>query len=389
MKITKLESFLANAGMRNFLFVRLRTDCGITGIGEASLEWQEQTVRTFLHEFLEEHYVIGANPFDVEATVGRMIRDQYQGGATAMTAISGVEIAMWDIIAKDCGKPLYQLLGGRCHESLPAYANGWYGGARSPEDYAERAKNVVNKGYTALKLDPFGVAWKELSRAGLERVMRILDAIRMAVGDEIGLMIEGHGRFNVETAVEIARALAPYHLAWFEEPISPDQVDLLTEIKSKTSIRIAAGERLYTLPEFYRLISKRAADIVQMDIAHCGGVLMSKKIASIAMAQELTVSPHCSIGPVALAAALHFDFSTPNCNIQEAFGEFDAPWRDALVQGWNPIRQGAFHLSDRPGLGLELDESEILRHPYVKNSFPSLWDDRWHESFTSVSADPQ
>src|SRR5579875_2858302 len=147
MKITKLETSLANAGVRNFLFVRLHTDRGITGIGEASLEWQEQTVRTFLHEFLEEYYVIGANPFDVESTVGRMIRDQYQGGATAMTAISGVEIAMWDI-----------------------NANGWYGGVRSPEDYAERAKNVINMGYTALKLDPFGVAWKELPRAGLERV---------------------------------------------------------------------------------------------------------------------------------------------------------------------------------------------------------------------------
>ena len=129
MRITRLETFLANAGLRNYLFLRVTTDTGLTGVGEATLEWQELTVQTLIHEWVEER-VLGIDPFDIEAVIGRLIRDQYQGGATIMTAISGVEIALWDLVGKACGQPVYKLLGGRCHERLPAYANGWYGGAR-------------------------------------------------------------------------------------------------------------------------------------------------------------------------------------------------------------------------------------------------------------------
>src|SRR5437867_7660884 len=167
MKIIRFESFLANAGLRNYLFIRLTTDTGLTGVGEATLEWQEKTVETLCHEWVEGR-VLGRDPFDVEAVVGGMIRDQYQGGSTVMTAISGVEIAMWDIIGKACGQPVYRLLGGRCHTTIPAYANGWYGGASSPREFAERARDVVARGYRAMKFDPFGTAWKELSREEAE-----------------------------------------------------------------------------------------------------------------------------------------------------------------------------------------------------------------------------
>src|SRR5881227_1359157 len=142
MKITRLETFLANAGLRNYLFVRLTTDTGLTGLGEASLEWQERAVQILLHDWVEPR-VLGADPRDVEKLAGDLVRDQYQGGPTVLTAISGVEIACWDLIGKACGQPVYRLLGGRCHERLPAYANGWYGGAQSPRDYAERARAAV------------------------------------------------------------------------------------------------------------------------------------------------------------------------------------------------------------------------------------------------------
>lgn len=383
MRIIKLETFLANAGLRNYLFVRLQTDNGLTGIGEATLEWQEKTVRTLIHEFLENRYIIGANPVDIEDLVSRMVRDQYQGGATVMTAISAIEIALWDLVAKDCGKPIYQLLGGRCHDVIPAYANGWYGGARTPEEYAERARQVVGMGYRALKLDPFGVAWKELSRQEFQKSIQLVEKVRDAVGDEVEIMIEGHGRFNVEASLELAQAIEPYRPAWFEEPVSSDKVEMLETIKSRTGVRIAAGERLYAVSDFFRLAARRAADVVQMDVAHCGGILTSKKIAAIAAAQDLAISPHCSIGPVALAAALHLDMCTPNLSFQEAFGEFEAGWRDSLVFGWNPVRHGLLQLSDVPGLGLELNEAEIAQHPYVRNSFPTLWDGGWYENFTS------
>src|SRR5437762_8193721 len=158
MKITRLESYLANAGLRNYLFLRLHTDTGLTGVGEASLEWQEKAVQSLLHEWVETR-IVGRDPFDVEAVIGTLIRDQYQGGATIMTAISGVEIALWDLIGKACQQPVYRLLGGRCHSTIPAYANGWYGAARTPRDFAERARAAVARGYRALKFDPFGTAW--------------------------------------------------------------------------------------------------------------------------------------------------------------------------------------------------------------------------------------
>src|SRR5215475_8289 len=162
MKLTRFETFLANAGLRNYLFLRLTTDTGLTGVGEATLEWQERTVQTLCHEWVERQ-ILGRDPFDIEAIVGGMIRDQYQGGSTVMTAISGAEIALWDLVGKACGQPVYKLLGGRCHDRLPAYANGWYGGADSPSEYAGRARAAVAKGYAALKFDPFGAAWKDLS----------------------------------------------------------------------------------------------------------------------------------------------------------------------------------------------------------------------------------
>jgi galactonate dehydratase len=377
MRITRFETFLPNAGWRNYLFIRLTTDTGLTGVGEASLEWQEKTVETLCHEWVEER-VLGKDPFDIERVVGGMIRDQYQGGSTVMTAISGVEIAMWDIIGKSCGQPVYRLLGGRCHQKIPAYANAWYGGARSPQEYAERAKEAVARGYSALKFDPFGSAWKDMSSDEIEAAVALVAAVREAVGPKVGLMIEFHGRLSVSCAIETIRRLERFDPVWCEEPVAPESLDLLTEVKGQVRTTIAAGERLYTMADFYRLVALHAADVVQMDVAHCGGILVSKKIAAIAAAQDMRIAPHCSIGPVALAACLHFDMSTPNFMIQEAFGEFDVSWRNSLVGGWNPIKNGEFVLLDSPGLGLDIDENAIAAHPYVKNPFPSLWDSEWH-----------
>lgn len=381
MKITKLETFLANGGLRNYLFLRLHTDTGLTGVGEATLEWQEKTVETLLHEWVERR-VLGRDPFDVEAVIGGMIRDQYQGGATVMTAISGVEIALWDIIGKSCGQPVYRLLGGRCHERLPAYANGWYGGAAAPRDFAERAREVVGRGYRAMKFDPFGVAWKDMSADESELAVERVAAVREAVGPAVEIMVEFHGRLSAGCALDTIRKLERFRPAWCEEPVVPESIELLAEVKHKVNAPIAAGERLYTQADFYRLISRRAVDVVQMDVAHCGGILHSKKIAAMAAVQDIRVAPHCSIGPVALAAALHFDMCTFNFMIQEAFGEFDVPWRNQLVRGWNPLRNGEFFLDDKPGLGLDIDLQAIAEHPYVANAFPSLWDDAWAKDFT-------
>lgn len=381
MRITRLETFLTHAGLRNYLFVRLTTDSGLTGIGEASLEWQERAVQTILEDWLAEQ-IVGVDPFDLEAAIGGLIRDQYQGGPTALTAISGVEIACWDLIGKACGQPVYKLLGGRAREQLPAYANGWYGGAQGPADYAELARAVVAQGYRALKFDPFGVAWKTLSPAQAQAAYDITAAVRQAVGGAVDLFIEFHGRLSVAAATEIGRRLAPLRPAWYEEPVTPHSLDHLREVKQALDVPIAAGERLYMLEEFARLAALRACDIVQLDLAHCGGLHMGKKVAALTQAADQQLAPHCSIGPVALCAAVHFGWATPHVRIQENFGDFDVPWRAALVRGWNPCAGGQYRLPTEPGLGIELDLEAIAQHPPQKNPFPSLWDDRWLKKLT-------
>jgi galactonate dehydratase len=317
--------------------------------------------------------------------VGGLIRDQYQGGATVMTAISGVEIALSDIIGKACQQPIYRLLGGRCHTRLPAYANGWYGGAHTPRDYAERAKEAVGRGYRALKFDPFGTAWKELRAEESDAAVERVAAVREAVGRPVGLMIEFHGRLSPGAAVGMIQRLERFEPLWCEEPVAPECLELLAEVKRQVRTPLAAGERLYTLADYQRLTTLRAADVVQMDIAHCGGLGISKKIAALAAVQDLRVAPHCSIGPVALAACLHFDMSTPNFMIQEAFADFDVPWRASFVHGWNPMHNGECVLTDEPGLGLTLNEKALADHPYVANAFPSLWDKEWLTDFTQTS----
>ena len=381
MKVVKLETFLTNAGLRNYLFLRLTTDTGLTGIGEASLEWQEQTVQTLIHEWVEDR-ILGIDPFDIEHVIGGLIRDQYQGGSTVLTAISGVEIALWDLIGKACGQPVYRLLGGRARERLPSYANGWYGGARTPAEYAAKAREVVARGYRGMKFDPFGTAWKEMTGEEMAEAERIVAAVREAVGDDVALMIEVHGRLSVGCAIEMGRRLALYRPAWYEEPVTPLSLDLLREVKQTLPFPIAAGERLYTLEEFQRLLSIRACDVVQPDLAHCGGLWIGKKIAALAQVQDVNVAPHCSVGPVALCAAIHFGWATPNVLVQENFSEYDVLWRGELVNGWNLVRQGEFALPEGPGFGIELNVEACARHPYRKNSFPSLWDRNWIEEFT-------
>jgi galactonate dehydratase len=338
-------------------------------------------VRTLIHEWAEAR-ILGTCPFDIERTFGEMIRDQYQGGSTVMTAISALEIACWDLIGKACGQPVWRLLGGRARESLPMYANGWYGGAQTPEDYARKAREVVARGYRGMKFDPFGQAWKHLSPNEADHAHDVVAAVREAVGPEVQLMIEVHGRLSVRAAIEMGRRLAEFDPAWYEEPVTPHSLEQLREVREALPFPMAAGERLYMLEDFARLAAMRACDVVQLDLAHCGGLGLGRKIAALCEAHDLRMAPHCSIGPVALCAAVHFGWATPQVMVQENFGDFDAPWRPALVGGWQPGRDGFYDLPERPGLGIELDDAQIARHPFVQHAFPSLWDGRWVREFT-------
>jgi galactonate dehydratase len=198
--------------------------------------------------------------------------------------------------------------------------------------------------------------------------------VRQAVGDGVELMIEVHGRLSAGCAVEMGRRLQPYRPAWYEEPVTPNSLDLLREVKQALPFPVAAGERLYTLEEFARLTAMRACDVIQPDLAHCGGLWIGKKVAALAQAHDLRLAPHCSVGPVALCAALHFGWATPQVAIQEHFGDYDVPWRDELLFGWNPVSasqgqgQGEFVLPQGVGLGVELNIEACARHPYKRDT---------------------
>ena len=384
MKITKMTKLFVNAGIRNWLFVKLHTDENIAGYGEASLEWQERAVDSFIDEFVTK-YVIGANPFEIEKLFIRLYRGQYEGGAVAMTAISAVEIACWDIIGKYVGQPIFNLLGGKCADPMRAYANGWYGGERKPSVIAEQAKKVVAKGYTALKFDPFGIAWKEMTKAELRKSIDLVSAVRDAVGDDVDIIIEGHGRLSFNTALECVHEIEHLNPLWFEEPICPENLELLSEFRSRCNIRIGAGERLYTFYDFARLIEHHAADVIQFDVSHCGGILAAKKIAAMAYPYDIMVAPHCSTGPIAYAATLHVGVTIPNLLIQEAFHEFDVSWRTSVVGGWNPVHDGIVEASENPGLGVEVNEVVAREHPFKQHAFPSLWEEDWYERFSQKS----
>ncbi len=386
MKISKLDKYFINAGIRNWLIVKLTTDQGYIGYGEGSLEWQERGVDAILDEFGEK-YILGANPFNIEDLFMRLYRGQYEGGAIPMTAISAVEIACWDIVGKIAGQPVYNLLGGKIACPLRAYANGWYGGDPRPLAIAEQAKEVVRRGYTALKFDPFGIAWKELGTKGLESSLGLVAAVRDAVGPRVDILIEGHGRLSFSSALTFAREVESLKPFWFEEPIAPESVELLSELRSKIHFRVAAGERMYTFNDFERLISLHAVDVLQFDVAHCGGILASKKIAAMAYPKDIMIAPHCSIGPVATAATLQLAVTLPNMLLQEAFDEFDVPWRSETVGGWKPWRDGFMHPSDKPGIGVEVNESVAFQHPFRENAFPSLWDDKWYAGFFQNTQD--
>jgi galactonate dehydratase len=256
-------------------------------------------------------------------------------------------------------------------------------------DFAERARDVAARGYRALKFDPFGTAWKSLSRQAEAEALAIIDAVVDAVGPSVLPIIEFHGRLAAPDATRFMRKLEEREILWCEEPVAPENLEPLAEVKAATSLEVSAGERLYTVADFYRLAALRACDIVQMDIAHCGGLLVSKKIAAISAAQDMRVSPHCSVGPVAFAAAIHFAYSTPNMTLLESFAEFDVDWRSDLVGGWNPLANGRLALPDQSGLGLDISETAIRAHPYKPLAFPALWDSAWTEDFTGASDVPR
>lgn len=381
MKITKITPLVLGTPWRDLLFVKVETNDGLIGVGETRPLNRTATVQAYLQE-AAPRYILGQDPFEIERLTQAMFRGDFgRAGEIVMTAMALVEIACWDIIGKALNQPVYRLLGGAVRQKIKAYANGWYTVERTPEEFYAAAQAAVAKGYRALKFDPFGAGFYELERAEKNRVIALVEAVRSAVGPEVEILIEMHGRFNPATAVEMAQALAPFQPGWYEEPVPPENLRALkkaAEAIAPLGVPVAAGERLHTPYEFRELFELQAVDIIQPDITHYGGLLNVKKLAAWAEAYYMLVAPHNVGGPVSTAAALHFAACTPNFKIQEHFNDFADSYVLDAAPGLPKVEEGYFALPGGPGLGVTLDEEVIAAHPPQGAHF-NLFKEDWHK----------
>lgn len=362
MKITQVKTFVVNVYRTNFVFVKLETDSGLSGVGEGTLEYKERALLGAVEDLKD--YLIGQDPRLIEKHTFMMYRESYwRTGPVLMSAISAVEMAMWDILGKSCQMPVHALLGGAVRDEIKMYANGWFAGADTPEEFAARARAAVTKGVRALKWDPFRSAYLTLDRRQFAQAIDCVAAVRQAVGNDVDLMIEGHGRFNVETAVRVAAALAPYEPMFFEEPVPPDSLDALAQVHRRSPVPIAAGERIYSLSQFHDFLRRGCADFFQPDVSHCGGILAVKKMAAMAEPCYISMAPHNPSGPVANAACLQLAGCTTNYAILEIMLT-DVAWRRQLTNEAVEFHDGAIRIPGGPGLGVELNEAACAGHPF-------------------------
>lgn len=378
VKITGIEplgvTIQFHASRRPWLIFKLLTDePGLYGIGEASLNSYDSQILSIMQEWVQ-HYLAGKDPMHHELHWTRLYQDTWaRGGALGTTALSGIDIALWDLKGKILHRPIYELLGGPMQNQIRVYANGWYTGSGTPEQMAGWARTVVEKGFDAMKFDPFGTKshytiTPEEAQLAEDRVA----AVREAVGPHVEILVEVHAKFNVATAIHLGQRLEQYRPFWFEEPVSQENVSEMAQVRRNIRIPIATGERLFTKFPFFELIKHEAVDILQPDICNAGGITELKKIAAIAETQHLSMAPHNTNGPVGTVASFHLAASMPNFLIQEYHAEFYELWLFDLVPD-QPRRTGNHvPLPNGPGLGITVDEAVARAHPLEARS-------RWSE----------
>jgi galactonate dehydratase len=363
--VTNVRTTVVGTPWRDLVFVELETDNGLVGVGEVRPLNKTDSFVAVVDE-LAGRYVVGADPFDVERLAWAVERLEYgRPSEHGQSALAAFDIASWDLIGQHLGVPVWKLLGGRFRDRVPAYANGWYQAEYEPARIAELAVGVVARGYRAMKLDPFSAASVRLSAAELRAAIAVVEAVRDAVGPDIDLMIEMHGRFSPDAAAQVAVALEPFAPRWIEEPVPPENAAALARVRRATNTSIATGERIHTIWDAAAFIEGGDVDIIQADLTHFGGFTGMRRLAGWTEAHYLTLAPHNVGGPVATAANVHFAVATRNVDIVEHFNDFADVWVSELVDAApsvDPV-DGCFALPERPGLGLRLDHDACARHP--------------------------
>ena len=364
MKITDIKTYLVEAHRRNWVFIEIETDAGVTGVGEATIEPFERTMVTLIEDY--KRTVIGKDPRAIE----HLWEDRYRGqflrsDLLVNVALSAIEIACWDIKGKILGVPCYELFGGPYRQTVPCYGNYWFMktrmGKTSVGEYAESAARAVENGFKALKWSPFGYAAHAMTPEQEHIAVECVRQVRQAVGPEVYLMVDAHGRFDLPQAKRLAQRLEEFDLYFFEEPLPPENIDALVELKRSTRTPIATGERYVARFQFRELLEKYACDYIQPDAIYTGGMNELRKIAMMAEAYYCPVIPHNCNGPVCTAASIHAAACMPNFRILEYI---PVPEREDVLVEPLVMRDGEFELPTKPGLGVELNKEIFDRYVY-------------------------
>jgi galactonate dehydratase len=378
MKITDIKTVVVNAKMRNWVFVKVETSEGIVGWGEASLEWKTRGVVGCVEDL--KPFVLGLDPTDVEHLYQIMTRQPFfRQGVVGMSAISGIEMACWDIFGKSLGLPVYKLLGGKVREKVRMYdhlgggeMDSLYNSLDDAKNMVEKALRSIDEGYTAIKILVVPRTEPLEGHGVLRHAAHLMEEIRAAVGEEVDIMVDLHGRTTPDMAVQYAKALAPFRPFFLEEPCLPENVLGMAKVAQAVDIPIATGERLVTRFQFRELLERGACAVIQPDICHCGGLWEARKIAAMAETYYVSVAPHNPLGPIATAAATQFATCTPNWLIQESFRS-DVPWRDEVVNNPVVVKDGYVYPFEGPGLGVEVNEESATKHPYEQEVLARYW----------------
>jgi galactonate dehydratase len=373
VRVTDVKTFIVHPGRgKNWLIVKVETDAGIHGWGEAYTQAdRDKAIEVHIHQM--KRYLIGRDPFAIKHFTTVMYLDWAgkRGAMDSYCAVSGIEQALWDIVGKACGQPVYNLLGGACRSKIRVYANGW--GGRDNAALADNAKRLVDRGFTAMKFDPFPGPWREFidreqERAAVEQVR----AVRQAVGPDIDLLIEVHRRLAPMHAVRVARMLEEFEPFWYEEPVSSRNMNALAAVKKEIRVPVVTGEELYTKAEFRAVFEQQAADIINPDICNCGGILELKEIAAMAETYSVIVSPHnYNSTTMGLAATVQLCACIPNFLITEYFVNFEEIGQEVAA---NPLLavDGYIPLPTAPGLGVEMNEAAMARRAYQEFPLRSI-----------------
>jgi galactonate dehydratase len=382
MKVTDVKTYLVypasrRVGMiggKHWLFVKVETDEGISGWGESYTQLdRDRNIEQHVHEL--KRYLVGRDPFNIKHFISMVYNDfaGRRGSMDLYCALSGMEQAMWDAAGKKLGTPVYNMLGGACRDKIRVYANGWYAGAKTPEEHAEKATATVKRGFTALKFDPFPGPWRlYVDKSVEEAAVANVRAVREAVGPSVDILIEVHRRLSPMNAIRVSHMMEEFKPFWFEEPVPCENVAALAEVRRQTRIPVVTGEALYTKSDFRDVFEQRAADILNPDVCNCGGILELKEIAAMAEPNYVAVSPHnYNSTTMGLAATIQVAACIPNFLITEYFVNFEETGQAVATNPFK-VENGYIKLPTGPGLGQGLKEEELLKRPYQEYPTRSL-----------------